>query len=436
MTQASAAPVASEVKIAVFADCKGALAASYESAIAGANAAFAQHARARPRSSTTPSAGVTGGSVGGATLSFTDYGCGDGSPTTMLRELDRLMVAQGADVLIGPASADEGVAAARWAKSHPSKTIVLGTAPGQEATLQIAPRNVSRYHGDAVQWNAGLGELLYKARGWRSAAVIADDYSPGWESAGGFVADFCAIGGKITARVFPPNGTTDWASYVRQFPDPGSVDGYFWAIGGTGTAAAFRAFEQVFGPLRARQHAGALWQWAQTGSFPPRLTGAYIGGAGVAPALRTAAATAYRKVMSRWYPGIAAELSAAPDYYRAARAVVEGLKKAKGRVGARLQASMPRAVSDPYHVSGGGRMMLDSRRQAIQDQYVLQVNGGRLAKPIAHVPAVDQTFGGVFGPKKPAPGRAFPPCVKRKLPWQGGLRTIKNGRITTQAPKG
>ncbi len=192
------------MKVAVVADCKGTLAGSFEPAIAGANAAFSELAGARPRSPNKPSAGVVGGSVGGATLTFTEYGCGDGSPGTMLSELERLLMEQGADVLIGPASGDEAVVAARWAKSHPSTTVVLGTAALQEPTMQIAPRNLFRYHGDAAQWNAGLGEMLYRTRGWRSAAVIADDYAPGWGSAGGFIADFCAIGGKIGRRVFPP----------------------------------------------------------------------------------------------------------------------------------------------------------------------------------------------------------------------------------------
>ena len=100
--------------------------------------------------------------VGGATLTFTEPGCGDGSPQTILRELDRLMVEQDADVLVGPASGDEAIAATKWARSHPGKTIVLGTAASQEPTMQIARRNVFRYHGDAAQWNAGLGEYVYR----------------------------------------------------------------------------------------------------------------------------------------------------------------------------------------------------------------------------------------------------------------------------------
>jgi branched-chain amino acid transport system substrate-binding protein len=377
------------VRIAVVADCRGQLAGEYAGALAGTKAAFSKHA---PRG------------AGGATLTFTEPGCGDGSPQAIVRELDRLLVEQEADVLIGPASGDEAIAATKWARSHPAKTIVLGTAASQEPTMQIARRNVFRYHGDAAQWHAGLGEYVYRKQRWRTVAVIADDYGQGWTAAAGFVADFCASGGKVSKRVFAPLGTADYPSYIRQLPSPDSVDGYFWAMG-SGLEQASLAFKLTYGAMKASDHAGN-----------PGVVGGFVSGLGIGPGLKTPAAAAYRR--------IGAETEAAVDYYRAARAIVEGLERSKGRAGAALHAAMPRAVSDPY-----GRIRLDSRRQAVHDQWVLQVvpNGVKL---IANVPAVDQSFGGVFGPSKLAPGRAFPPCVKRKLPWQGKLRVVRNGKVT------
>ena len=49
---------------------------------------------------------------------------------------------------------------------------------------------------------------------------------------------------------------------------------------------------------------------------------------------------------------------------------------------------------------------------------------------VGYVPNVDQTFGGYFGLK--AAGRNYPACVKRKLPWQGKIKVVKNGVITNQ----
>ena len=143
--------------------------------------------------------------------------------------------------------------------------MIIGTAGSQDPTLQIAPKNVFRYHGDGAQWNAGIGEIVYKKLGWRKAAIIMDDYSFGWTSAAGIIADFCAIGGQITKRVFPPLNTTDYSSYVRQLPPPGQVDGYFWVVGGTGTGPALKAFEQAYGTIKPTQHSGNLFLWFLTG---------------------------------------------------------------------------------------------------------------------------------------------------------------------------
>ena len=165
---------------------------------------------------------MTGIKAGGKTVKIVGYGCGDDTPATALKETRRLMQQLNADVIVGPLSGDEAVAIANWAKSQPTKTFIIGTAGSQDPTLQIAPKNVFRYHGDGAQWNAGIGEIVYKKLGWRNAAIIMDDYSFGWTSAAGIIADFCAIGGKITKRVFPPLNTTDYSSYVRQLPAAGS----------------------------------------------------------------------------------------------------------------------------------------------------------------------------------------------------------------------
>ena len=141
--------------------------------------------------------------------------------------------------------------------------------------------------------------------------------------------------------------------------------------------------------------------------------------------------------MKRYYPKIPAEDSFTLNYYRSAHALVVGLQKSKGRVGAALQRALPRIIQDPYQLSGGGRVRLDSRRQAVQDQWPMQINAsGAFGISIAgYVPNVDQTFGGTFAPSKPAPSRAFPSCQKRKLPWQGKIKVVKNGKVTNSVIK-
>jgi len=259
LSSASSTQSANEIRVAIMTDCKGAFGFGYEPDIGGAQAAFAKYAGGKAKNKKKPSAGMTGIKVAGKSIKIVGYGCGNDTADVAVKETKRLMEQLKADVMIGPLSGDEAVAVAQYARSHPKKLFVIGTAGSQDPTLQIAPKNVFRYHGDGAQWNAGIGEIAYKKLKWRRAAIIMDDYSFGWTSAAGMIADFCAIGGKITKRVFPPLNTQDFAAYIRQLPAPASVDGYFWVVGGTGTGASLKAYEQAYGKLNAKKFVGNLF---------------------------------------------------------------------------------------------------------------------------------------------------------------------------------
>jgi branched-chain amino acid transport system substrate-binding protein len=431
------------IKVAIMTDCKGAFGFGYELDIGGAQAALYEYAGAEPKDKAKPSAGLTGGSVAGKDIEIVGYGCGDDTAETALKETRRLMEQLDADIMLGPLSGDEAVAVANYAADNPDQTYIIGTAGSQDPTLQIAPPNVFRYHGDGAQWNAGLGELVYKRLGWRNAAIIMDDYSFGWTSAAGIIADFCGAGGQITKRVFPPLGTTDYASYVQQLPPPDQVDGYFWVVGGTGTGAALQAFEQTHGPLDPEKHAGNLF-FAFLGNFEavaPRLVGAYVGGFGTAPGLQTEQALAYEAIMKKWHPELPAADGFVYNYFNAAWAMIQGLEAAGGDL-TKLQASMPTELLSGYEVTdpndtvvpSGGIVELDDNRQAIQDQYPLQIVEGEDGAPttavVGMVPNVDQTFGGVFSESSPAPGREQPPCEEADLPWEGQIQVVENGQIS------
>ena len=333
-----AASKAKTVRVAIMTDCKGGFGFGYEPDIGGAQAAFANYAHGKVKDPKKPSAGMTGIRVGTTPVQIVGYGCGDDTVPTAVKETRRLMEQLKADVMVGPLSGDEAVYVANYAKTHPSKTFIIGTAGSQDPTLQIAPKNVFRYHGDGAQWNAGTGEIAYKKLGWRKAAIIMDDYSFGWTSAAGLIADFCAVGGKITKRVYPPLNTTDYSSYVQQLPPPDTIDGTFWVVGGTGTAASLTAYEQAYGKLDPKKNIGNLF-FAFLGAdkvVGPKVVGSYVGGFGTGPGLKTAQAKTYEKVVARWYPGLNGGNYAdgfVYNYFNAAWALVQGLTHSKGAVG-------------------------------------------------------------------------------------------------------
>jgi len=423
------------IKLAIMSECKGAFGAFDNQNMAGAVSALSQFAGAKPKDPNNPRAGFTGGAIGDHPIKLVGVGCGDDSSDTAIKEVRRLMEQLDADVMVGPLSGDESIAVANYAKQHPDKTFVDGSAGAQDTTLKVQAPNFFRFNGDGAQWNAGLGDIAYNKLGWRKAAVVADDYSFAWTSAAGFIAEFCAAGGQVTKRVFPPLNTTDYSSYAQQMPT--DVDGTFVAVGGAGLIPFLKAYEQAKGPIDAKKFMGNLF-WGTPGQFEqlgPRVAGAYIGGAGTAGDLDTPAAQDYAKnIIGKWFksfkPGGDAA-SQAPStftygYYLNTWGLIKGLEAVKGDITdqSKLQAALAKTeLPAPY-----GTVKLDDNRQAIFTVYdqQLYMNNGKLAvKTVSAIPDVDQTFGGTFSATTPAPGRNSPECQKRSLPWLGKSTPVK-----------
>ena len=172
----------------------------------------------------------------------------------------------------------------------------------------------------------------------------------------------------------------------------------------------------------------------------PRFVGAYVGGFGTAPGLKTAQAKAYESAVAKVYPGLNGGNYAdgfVYNYYNAAWALIRGLQAAGGDLG-KLKTSMPKTNNSGYEISDGGKVRLDVNRQAIQDQYPLQIQKGPkglTTAVVGFVPNVGQSFGGLFKTTSQPPGRSQPACMKLKLPWQGKIKVVKNGKVTNATIK-
>ena len=167
------------------------------------------------------------------------------------------MEQEDADILVGPLSGDEGIAVANYAKEHPDKTFINGIAGAQDSTLKVQAPNFFRYHPDGAQWSAGLGDYAFNELGWKTAAIIGDDYSFPYTSLAGFVAEYCAIGGDITKRIWAPLGEKDYSSYISQIPD--DVDGLYVGIGGSGLINFVKQYRQQVGELDTERMMGNVF---------------------------------------------------------------------------------------------------------------------------------------------------------------------------------
>jgi len=432
------------VKLGILGECEGPFGGFHEDTVAGVELALANYAGATVNSKTSALDGWEGAEVNGTSIELVGIGCGDDTPDTILGEIRQLVEQEGANIVIGPLSGDEGIAVAEYAKANPELTVLSGIAGSQEPTLQVQAENFFRFHGDGAIWNAGMGDILHNEEGWDTVAVIADDYSFGHTSAAGFIADFCGVGGDVVTRVFPPLGTTDYSSFIQQLPDPDEVDGYFWAVGGTGTQAALEAFVNAKGDLTGDQHAGNLFfnpSLAQ--ALGTDISGAYVGGFAVLPGdVQTPEITEYLESADSTWDTLASGISAGEagppsaaagfgfmyGYYSAGVALVRGLEATDGDPAPDvLQPALAELelTGMPY-----GDISLDENRSGIVDvglSQLIEQDGEIVQQAVAVIPQVDQTFGGTFSTDTPAPGRDFPSCEEADLPWVGNAIPVENG---------
>jgi branched-chain amino acid transport system substrate-binding protein len=433
-TAATAKPTAATpIKIAIMSDCKGAFAAFYGADVGGAIQAFVEQTGAKVKDKNNPIKGMTGGTIGGHPIKLVGIGCANDTADLAITETKRLMEKLKADILIGPLSGDEGVAIAKYAKAHPTKTFVNGTSGALDTTMKVRAPNFFRWNGDGAQWNAGTGWIAYNVLGWRKVDVIMDNYSFGWTSAAGFIAEFCALGGEVVKRVKPPLNTTDYSTYVSELDPPTAVDGYFWVVGGTGTLTALKAFEQKYGQIDGKKHMGNLF-FGTPGTFTElglRLAGSYVGGGGTAADVPSATLTKFSALTGKTWnqlPPLKGKATVTGvgnlffvNYYVNATGLIKGLKAVKGDISdgqKALQKVLAKTtVTDP----NGTVIKLDTNRQGVGGTFVQQLydNNGTLAiKTLYKVVGVPQSFGGVFSPSKPPPGEDVPACVKGPVPWK------------------
>jgi branched-chain amino acid transport system substrate-binding protein len=421
------------IKIGFLSDCEGAFGSFFEPTISGANSALIKYAGAKPAGE-KPSDGVTGAKIAGKDVEIVSYGCADDTADKAIEETRRLMEQEDADVMIGPLSGDEGIAVANYAKEHPDKTFVNGIAGAQDATLKVQAPNFYRFHPDGAQWSAGLGDYAYNDLGWKTAAIIGDDYSFPYTSLSGFVAEFCAIGGNVTKRIWAPLGEEDYSSYISQIPD--NVDGLYVGIGGAGLINFVKQYQEQKGRVDTERMLGNVF-WDDP-LVLKEVGKSLVGGATAAmtaadsnePAVKT-----YLKDLEDAYGKEIAGLGPSVftyGYYTGMTALIKGLEAVKGDVSdqAKLQEALA-GVTLSGEEAPWGDVKLDDNRQAISDVYVKKIvkdatgDGVPDVQTFRRIPEVDQTFNGVFSADTPEPNRTNPKCVKGEPPpWVGNAEEV------------
>jgi len=403
---------ATPIKIGILSTCQGPFAVFYPETTAGARTALIQLAGGKPAGKSARSP-VTGAQIGGHPVQLV-FGCSNAQPDVALKEARRLVEQVGVDILLGPLSGDEGIAVANYSKKQPKTTFVNGTSAAQDTTLHVRSPNFFRFTTDGAQWMAGLGTYAYKTLHWRNAVVIGDDYSFPYTQAAGFVAEFCSLGGNIVKRIWPPLGTKDYSGFITQIPRSG-VDGFMMAVGGTGTVAFVKDFEGLAGNVSKKMVGGSVTiDPTALSALGDRINGV-VAGEPIPPDSKSAAWLKYANAVKKYYPKVSPQSLFTAGYYDEMTGIVLGLKAVNGDLsdgGAKFRSALAKVSFQSPH----GSVKLDKNRNAIADNFVVQVTKGGGFKTLKAVHSVDQTFGGHFSSSTATVGRNSPACTHGNPP--------------------
>jgi branched-chain amino acid transport system substrate-binding protein len=395
-------------RIGILSDCFGPFGGAHDLNLAAAEVPLIELG-AKPRGR-RPSSGITPVEVAGRRVELL-VGCVAGSED-VIPEARRLVEEEGARALVGPLTPEQGMALRRYARMQPNVAFLIQPTAAPELTLDDPARNVFRFAPDAAQISAGLGSYAYRQLGWRRAAVVADDVPYGWGESAGFIAEFCALGGRIVARDWITPFVTDPGAAAARVPR--SVDGVYLGV-------AVSPMKRFLDRYRAARHgiAGEVVSNVALLSDPAVISaagGVVVGGSpsfDPIPAQR-----AFAAALTKAFPGIpaasAVNLVSIP-FASGVEAAIAALEHARGADGRPFLSALARVQID----SPMGRIRLDGNRQAIQPNYLSKVvptGNGVVLRTFRVVPDVEQTFGGYFARGGPPPSETWPSCVQRTPP--------------------
>ncbi|HEY9536871.1 MAG TPA: ABC transporter substrate-binding protein [Kiloniellaceae bacterium] len=325
-------------------------------------------------------------------------GSSDASPDSAVRATRKLVEQDGVQVLIGPLSGSEGLAVKDYAKTQPDVTFLNGSSAAQDTTLREPAENFFRFNTDGAQWMAGLGEYVYNEKGYRTLAVLAEDYSFPYTQVFGFLEPFCRLGGKapLDARFWVPIGNKDFSSVIAALPD--DVDAIYVALGGADAVNFLTQYERAGGDLPLI--AGSITVDQTVLGSKGRTRDFVIGTPSAGPISDTwddprwtAFVEAYKKQFPDAFPSPSLFAHA---YYVNTKAALLGLNEVNGDLsdgGEAFRAALTKLEFE----TPTGMVKLDERRNAIADIFLTEViegpDGNLVNKTLKVIPQVDQTLG-------------------------------------------
>lgn len=370
-----------KLKIGVLATLSGALTSGGEDGVRGAQVALKQR----------------GGKIAGREVEFI-IAATDASPDSALRAARKLVEQDKVQLILGPLSGSEGIAMRDYSKTVPNVTVVDASSGALETTYVNPSPNYFRFNSNGAMWMAGLGEYVFKDKGYKKLAVIGEDYSFPYTQVFGFALGYCKAGGQIVQRQWVPLGTKDFGSVIANIPD--DVDAVFLGLGGGDAVNFLNQYGQTGG--KAKFVGGSIMVdqtvLSSRGAAKKLLVGTPSSG-GVADAWDDPKWKAWVKAYQDAFPAdkrFASPSLFATNYYNAFNGMATGLEKVNADLsdgGAKFRAELAKVELD----APNGPIKLDDDRQAIATTFITEVveapNGELTNKFVRTVPNVSKTMG-------------------------------------------
>ena len=331
----------------------------------------------------------------------------------------RLVEEDEVDVVVGSIGGAESVTFRKLAARYPDVTFVAPFG-AQEATLRDAPANLFRITPDWAQTSAGLGSHAFRELGWRRAVVVGEPFDPSWEIAAGFVAEFCALGGRVVERdwsaLYLPDSSEAARRHARE------ADGVVLVPAVTPPVAYLAAYAKAAAPVARRLllSSPVFLEPRTLAVKGADLSGVVVGGflpLGGGPERMEAFRSSYAARFPD-HPIARLQEQIVIPVYTAVAAVTAALQVTGGELGDG-QSLLRRALARPF-AAPWGTIRLDGNRQASGPTYLERIevaaNGNVTARPVRTLRGVEQSFGGIFTDRTVPPSAATPTCERRPPP--------------------
>jgi branched-chain amino acid transport system substrate-binding protein len=298
-------------------------------------------------------------------------------------------------IMIGPLSGDEGIAVKNYAKTKPDITFINGSSGAQATTLTDPAANFYRFNTEGAQWMVGLGEHAL-SKGYKRTFLISEDYGFPYSQVQGFMASYCAKGGKVVDKAWVPLGTKDYAAVVSKIPK--DIDAVLVVLGGSDAVNFLNQYEQAGG--NKPMIGGSITVDQTVLNYKGKRRESLLGTASAGPMADSIDTPEWKKFVADYKAtfkdGFPSPSLFAYLYYINTKATLDALDAVKGDLSGNQKAYRD-ALQKTSFKGPAGEVKIDNNRNGVGATYITEVakapDGSFYNKVVRVVPNITQTLG-------------------------------------------